>query len=438
MEQEIKSSGRDRTEKEQIENTATISSERRFLESARNVFESKMSGILVRENGSLRLLNAERTLMYEGYRPEQEHLKGLICQLSKDEIKVVAPCFSKFYNLGEKPANDQKFYQLLQREDVIVHFPEKVDGTNIRFYVNPDNKEIAAATRGMIDGGKDDDEEGFGDSANIHFGKEALTIAKEQFPRVLDKKLLARFTPIFELIHPENRIVTNYGDRKDLVLLSVFDKEQGCRELTRRELEEFAKEYGLNVVETFKVDSNNWDNALQQLYKIWKGTDREGTVVTIELDNEVIFRIKVKSPEYLQLMRVMKFCTLKRTEELADQWGALSWKIFKEKLHKEHPDLPEEIIMSYEDHFRIYERYVGYINNKAEEIIDAYIQFTQENQGKIKTQKDFALMIQQRSDKSFFFLLRKFSLDKIDEYKPRMIEQLKKQTPLNDFIELGG
>ena len=410
--------------------------DRQFLESAKAVLEGKMGGIVVRENGSLRLLNAERTLMYEGYGPDQEHLKGLICAVEVGgELKVIAPCFSKFYNLGEKPENDQRFYQLLQQKATIVHFPEKVDGTNIRLYVNPDSREIGAATRGMIDGGKDEDEEGFGDAANIHFGREALTIAREQFPKILDKKLLDRFTPIFELIHPENRIVTNYGDRKDLVLLAVFDKENGCRELSRKELEEFSRQYGLSLVETLQVDSHSWDEALQQLQGLWRGTDKEGTVVTIELDHEVVFRIKVKSPEYLQLMRVMKFCTLNRTEELADSWGTSTWETFKEKLHQEHPDLPEEVMMGYEAHFRIYEQYINFINQRVEDLSDAYGQFVQEYFGKIESQKDFALLIQQRPDKSFFFLLRKFGPEKIEECKLRMREQLRKQTTLKDFVE---
>ncbi|TSC92470.1 MAG: RNA ligase [Candidatus Berkelbacteria bacterium Licking1014_7] len=411
-----------------------ISRVEKFLESANAVLEGEMSGIIVRESGSLRLFNAERMLIYEGYDPNQEYLKGLICQIENGELKIVAPCFSKFYNLGEKSENDQKFYQLLQQEGVVVHFPEKVDGTNIRFYINPDTQEIGTATRGMIDGGKDKDEEGFGDAANIHFGREALAIAKEQFPQILDKELLGRFTPIFELIHPENRIVTNYGDRKDLVLLAVFDKMRGCRELTRKELDYFAKQHGLNLVETLQVDSSNWNEALRQLHTMWQGTDKEGAVVTVELNNEVSFRVKVKSPEYLELMRVMKFCTLNRTEELADNWGTATWETFREKLHEQHPDLPEEVMMGYEIHFQIYKRYLNFVHHRTEEIIEGYDQFVQENAEKIVAQKDFALMIQNRADKSFFFLLRKLGREKIDEAKQRMIEQLRKQTPLKDFI----
>lgn len=48
-------------------------------------------------------------------------------------------------------------------------------------------------------------------------------------------------------------------------------------------------------------------------------------------------------------------------------------------------------------------------------------------------QKDFALAIQNRQDKSFFFLLRKFGPEKLSEARTRISEQLKKQNPIKEF-----
>ncbi|MDP3764846.1 MAG: RNA ligase [bacterium] len=404
-----------------------------FQESARMVLGGEMQGIVMRESGSLRIFNADEMLTYEGYKPEQECLKGLVCRESQ-ELEIIAPCFSKFYNLGEKEENDQKFYQLLKQEGSVIYLPEKVDGTNIRLYVNPDTQEFSAATRNMIDGGK---EGGDLSGANIHFGNETLAIAKEKFPNVLDQGLLGRFTPVFELIHPENRIVTNYGDRKDLVLLSVFDKDQACRELTRKELEEFAEQYKLNLVDTIKIDINNWDETLQQLQAMWQGTDKEGTVVTVESNGEVVFRIKVKSPEYLQLMRAMKPCTLNKTKELVDALETKTWEVLREKLHEKYPDLPEEVMMGYEIHFRSYERYLDFIDKKITEVVNFYNEFMAENYQNIKTQKDFAMAIQERSDKSFFFLLKRFGPERLEESRLIIAEELKKGLSLRDFVNLN-
>lgn len=417
-------------EKEKIK----TSLEDNFLNAAKMVLEGKLGGINVREGkGGLKLFNAKPMLIYEGYQPEQEYLKGLICHETPEGLKIVAPCFRKFYNLGEKPENDQRFYQLIQEPDIVVNFTEKIDGTNIRFYVNPETKEIRAATRGMIDGGKDPDEEGFDEAANIHFGQESLKIAQEQFPQVLDKDLLERFTPIFELIHPQNRIVTDYGDRSDLVLLAVFDKQNGCRELTRKELTEFSEKYRLHLVDTFRVDSSNWDETLRELQQQWEGTDKEGTVITIEKNGEIVFRIKVKSKEYLELMRAMKSCTLNKTLELITELRVVSWEDFKDKIHKRFPNLPEEVMMGYETHYRAIESYNAEMTRQAESIIASYNEFVSQNP-QITSQKDFALAIQDRADKSFFFLLRKFGPEKVDEARRRIIEQLKKGQPIKEFV----
>jgi hypothetical protein len=418
----------------QIEKEKTETSlEEHFINAAKMVLEGKLSGINVREgNGGLKLFNAGPMLIYEGYQPEQEYLKGLICHESPEGLKIVAPCFRKFYNLGEKPDNDQRFYQLIQDPDVVVNFPEKIDGTNIRFYVHPKTGEIKAATRGMIDGGKDPDEEGFGEAANIHFGQESLKIAQEQFPQVLDKDLLERFTPIFELIHPENRIVTNYGQRRDLILLAVFDKQKRCRELTRRELMEFSEKYGLHLVDTLHVSSSNWDEALKELQQQWEGTDKEGVVVTVEQGGEVVFRIKVKSKEYLELMRAMKSCTLNKTMELIAELKATSWEELKSKIHERFPNLPEEVMMGYEAHYQTIESYNNEIARQADSMIASYNEFILQNH-QITFQKDFALAIQNRPDKPYFFLLRKFGPEKIDEARSRIIEQLKKGQPIKEF-----
>ena len=419
----------------EIKEKKNFSMEENFVDSAKKALGGKLSDINIREGSDgLKLFNTSPMLIYEGYKPEQEYLKGLICQVTLEKgIKIVTCCFHKFYNLGEKPEIDKDFYSLIQQPDVAIIFPEKIDGTNIRLYVNPDTKEVKAATRGMIDGGKDPDEEGFEGASTIHFGQESLKIAQEQFPKILDKDLLEKYSPIFELIHPQNRIVTDYGDRMDLILLSVFDKQNGCRELTRKELTEFAQKYELNLVSVYQVRNSNWDETIKELEEQWRGTDKEGTVVTIEQNGEIVFRIKVKSKEYLELMRAIKFCTLNNTVGLVEKWKIESWENLKIKIHESYPDLPEEVMMGYEDYYNTIEKYEEEIKNQVDKIISNYMEFAIQNNTANVSQKDFALVIQERQDKSFFFLLRKFGSDKLDDARLKIIEKLKKQRPIKDF-----
>jgi len=415
------------------ENPQESSPEENFINVARKVLAGELTGINVEKgDGNLRLLNADRLLIYQGYTPEQEWMKGLICrELPDGSLEIVAPCFHKFYNLGENPGTDQRFHDLVRRPEAKVHFPEKIDGTNIRFYVDEAGK-IRAGTRGMLDGGRDPDEEDGKGAANIHFGQESLRIAQERFPDLLDKDLLKRYTPVFELIHPENRIVTDYGDREDLVLLAVFDKQNGCRELTREELSIFAKEHGLHLVGTYAAPSPDFDEAVAGLRRQWEDTDKEGTVATIEENGEVVFRLKIKSRTYLELMRAMKFCTLKQALGLINETEAKSWEEFKQRVHEKFPTAPEEILMGYEIHYRTMEEYNAGIERQIDAIVADYRTFVDQHPQAV-SQKDFALMIKDRPDKAFFFLLRRFGLEKLEEMRPRIIEELKKVQPIKDF-----
>jgi hypothetical protein len=102
------------------------------VEKLKEVIQQTLSGsiphIIIRSSGSLRIFNADKTLIYEGYKPEQEHLKGLICRVEDTgDLIIIAPCLSKFYNLGERKENDDRYYRLLQDNTSTFHFTEKVD-----------------------------------------------------------------------------------------------------------------------------------------------------------------------------------------------------------------------------------------------------------------------------------------------------------------------
>src|ERR1700723_958537 len=92
-----------------------------FLHAANWVLEMKDSGgdtgVNIRgmfipsraRNRQILLFNVSKGLIYDGYKyPEQEYLKGLIVETRDNEaIKVLAPCFRKFYNYSEPAENNQ-------------------------------------------------------------------------------------------------------------------------------------------------------------------------------------------------------------------------------------------------------------------------------------------------------------------------------------------
>lgn len=407
----------------------------RFLAAAQGVLDGSIHDIRVRALGSAHLFNAMKTLTFAGYNPVQELCKGLICRIHEGRLEILAPCFPKFYNLGERPELDAQLMDLLADPAAVVHFPEKVDGTCIRLYVHPDTGAITAATRGMPDGSPGDSGDEFADARRMHFGETALALAQEQHPAILDPAVLNRYTPVFELLHPQNRIITNYGDRKELVLLAVFDKTEECRELTRLELETFARTYALHLVDTLAVTSTDWDTTIATLHAQWNGTDREGTVVTVERGGEIVLRVKVKSPAYLAVMRALNHCTIGHVEALIAQWGSATWEEFRGTLTREIPLLPEESLPSFERYFQACMAYEAHIGAEVDAIVAAYEAFVTAH-GAIEEQKAFALLVKNRPDAAHFFQLRKHGDVGRAIARDRIAEALRKHMTVRQFARL--
>jgi len=103
----------------------------------------------------------------------------------------------------------------------------------------------------------------------------------------LDKICNPKYTYLFEIIYPENRIVVDYGDEESLILLAIFDGyiEESLDNSGWLE-SNIASKYPLN-------DLNKIKDYIQ--------TNQEGFVVRFENG----FRVKIKSEEYLKLHKVV-------------------------------------------------------------------------------------------------------------------------------------
>lgn len=407
----------------------------RLLAAAQGVLDGRVKHVFVRTLGSVRLFNASKKLTYAGYDATQELCKGLVCRLREGHLEILAPCFPKFYNFGERPDLDARLMKLLATPEAVIQFPEKIDGTCIRFYVHPDTGAVTAATRGAPDGAPGDGDNMFADDRGMHYGETALAIARADHPSILDRAVLRRYTPVFELICPENRIITNYGTRRELVFLAAFDKEHGCRELTRSELEVFARTHALHLVRAYAVRSRNWDAARTELRAYWDGTDREGTAVTIEHDGEIVLRVKVKSAKHLAAMRALNQCTIDRTRALMDQWRSPPWEEFRALLIQEIPNLPEEAIPSFARYYRFCAEYDAHIQQEVDATVAAYEAFVAAH-GDIAEQKSFALLVKHRPDAAHFFRLRQHGAEGRATARAAIAELFRKRTTLRQFTKL--
>ena len=139
-----------------------------------------------------------RPCQYEGHWNDiTRQCRGLIVD---DDENVVARPFTKFFNVGEHES-DREYAPPLPVEPFRVY--EKVDGSlGILFYF--DNYWRCASKGSFI-------------------SEQARWMTDLIEKRYADLSGLdADLTYCTEIIYPENRIVVNYGDRSDLVLLAAF------------------------------------------------------------------------------------------------------------------------------------------------------------------------------------------------------------------------
>jgi RNA ligase len=181
------------------------------------------------------------------------------------EGNILARPFKKFKNYEEF---DPATIDWSEAFDVF----EKMDGSLIiLFYYKPRMKWLVASRGSFI-------------------SEQALEAQK--MLNITDyEKLNKYFTYLFEVLYPENRIVVNYGERRELVLLAVIDT------LSAEELEynmmvgQYSKQFA--VVKKFELKSFG-----ELRETIMKGEDnKEGFVIRFASG----LRMKMKFEEYCRL-----------------------------------------------------------------------------------------------------------------------------------------
>ena len=85
----------------------------------------------------------------------------------------------------------------------------KLDGSLGIAYTHPEG-DVRLATRGSLASGQ---------------AIEATRIWHEKYRHVA---IPEGVTPLFEIIYPDNRIVLDYGEMRDLVLIALIDTETGA------------------------------------------------------------------------------------------------------------------------------------------------------------------------------------------------------------------
>lgn len=199
--------------------------------------------------------------------------RGLILD---GEQNIIARPFGKFFTLeqlGDQKIPEERF-----------ELTDKLDGSEGILYHIKEQPFIA--TRGSFDSDQ---------------AKRANEILYSKYQHIFPLIFKSNVTYIFEIIYPENRIVVDYGDMEDLILLAMIDNYTG--------LDLSISNIGFSTAQTY-----NGFNDIDKLKKL-EEKNREGFVA--KFPNS--FRIKIKFNEYLQLHRLFTNTSMKDIHGLMAQ-----------------------------------------------------------------------------------------------------------------------
>lgn len=198
--------------------------------------------------------------------------------------RCIVRCLPKFFNEDEPHAVCDR------PKETPIHF-DKLDGSLIQVV--------------------DDEEYGFIVTSKGSFNSDQSNWAKEIIEQNYPASNFYKgYTYVFELIHPENRIVLDYKGEKGLYLLAVIETETG-------------KELDIHT-EPFKMFKPA--PVIENILEHMKRMDVEGVVVKTGTH-----RYKVKTGEYLRLHRIVTGFTPKRV-----------WESLKDGQSLEFENMPEE------------------------------------------------------------------------------------------------
>jgi RNA ligase len=196
--------------------------------------------------------------------------RGLILNESGE---IMQRPFRKFFNLEECESGSLQMGAGLPVEPFEV--TEKMDGSLGILYWSKGIPGIA--TRGSFTSDQ---------------SQRATKILHTQYPHTFSFLKKDR-TYLFEIIYPENRIVVDYGETEDLVLLAIMDNETG-RDLPLENI-------GFPLVKRY--DGISDVSILKAMFR----DNAEGFVVRFESG----MRVKVKFAEYVRLHRIITQCSSK-------------------------------------------------------------------------------------------------------------------------------
>lgn len=290
--------------------------------------------------------------------------RGLILD---DQFNIVARPWQKFFNLGQ--------VNLPMQFTDPVEVMDKADGSLGILYpyqvaVNGETYH-AIATRGS-----------FASTQAIAASTIWSRNYAEYYNDTAEAESLKGLTVLFEIILPENRIVLDYGDKRDLILLGAVDNERGYY-------------YGPN--QTAAMIS--WPGEVVKVFEYNTISDALGDMERKNAEGYVIrshnFMVKLKQPDYLELHRLVTNASPKTVWEQLKAGKSKSEivSVFPDEFHDYVGGMVDPLVESFET--RLEEINKGFSN-----VLDSFMSMGDDfNRG------GFARYIKNAPDKAYYFML---------------------------------
>lgn len=300
-----------------------------------------------------------------------------ICSLEGNWNEATLQCrgviVDEHYNVLSRPFGKFFNYEEIEDKSIIpggeAEAFEKIDGSlGITYWI--DNIPYIA-TRGSF----------VSDQA-----KHATKILHEKYADMFDFMRTNRgWTFLFEIVYPENRIVVDYGDLDDIILLAIVNNTYPDNEIPISYYEKYfrtAKSYGW--VKNWLDLRNNVD-----------GSNREGFVLRFENG----FRLKLKYEDYFRLHRLRTYLTKKHIFEFIETNR-------RDELKEMTEQFDEEIRLSVK---KIVEGFDSRYNEIAESAKSEYREFDTDKEAAeyFKTCKWRPILFNMRKGKPFDYLIWK-------------------------------
>ena len=225
-----------------------------------------------------------------------------------DDGVLIQRCMPKFFNHDEP--DGIKVEKLMLKEQIGV-VQEKLDGSLIK--ITKDEKHGLVIT------------------SKASFESDQAKMAKD-IVEENNYDFKEGWTYHFELIHPDNQIVLNYGDERKLVLLAIIDNQTG------KDINIYTDDLKFEKPKLYDYETLLDINALN------KDGLHEGVVV-----NYGSYRLKYKTDEYIRLHRIVTEFTPKRVWEALSSGQRIDRMNIPEEFIKWLDDTEKELLQKHDE-----------------------------------------------------------------------------------------